>query len=440
MNRIVALKMVLAGTHATPESIQRFRTEAETVARLHHPNIVQIHSIGQWDGLPYIELEYVEGGNLAGRIGGSPWQPRDAASLIESLARAIQDAHRLGIVHRDLKPANILLTRDQVPKISDFGLAKSIENQSGLTRTESVMGSPSYMAPEQAEGNGKDVGPLADVYGLGVILYELLTGRVPFCGASLLETLDMVKNVEPVPPIRLVAGLSRDLDTICLKCLQKAPNKRYGSAQELADDLDRYLHFKPILARPTPIHERLRKWVRRHPTSSASSAIGCLALLAALSGWLWYSNKVHHAQQKEIQRVRNLREQVSSSTVLGREALARDDLVNAKTQLSGAVALISAEPSLSMLLPSLKASLGTTNQRIAAKEEREASLARRKSFREYRDQAFFFQSKYTGMEPEANLRGLRLAAGQALGALRPGQGRVHARPPGKEGLGRRRSP
>ena len=249
LNRVVALKMILAADHADSEAILRFRSEAEMVASLHHHNIVQIHAIGECDGRPFFNLEYVEGGSLSARLDGIPWNPRDAAALVEALARGIHEAHKHSVVHRDIKPANILLTYEGVPKISDFGLAKTLNKDSDLTRTESIMGSPSYMSPEQAHGHARLVGIGSDIYALGANFYELLTGRPPFRGSSILETLDQVKKSEPVAPSRLVPGLPRDLETICLKCLEKEPRKRYESAQELADDLKRYLHNEPILAR-----------------------------------------------------------------------------------------------------------------------------------------------------------------------------------------------
>ena len=248
LNRPCALKMILGGAHASPEAATRFLAEAEAVARLQHPNIVQIHHIGEADGLPYFELEYLDGGSLDRRLDGTPWPARRAAELIESVARGVAEAHRQGIVHRDLKPANILLAADGTPKITDFGLAKSLAADSGLTRTDSIMGSPGYMAPEQAEGKTKQVGPPADVYALGAILYELLTGGPPFRGTTALEILDQVKNAEPVPPSRLVPGLPSDVETIALKCLQKEPGKRYESAAALAEDLKRFVEGRPIEA------------------------------------------------------------------------------------------------------------------------------------------------------------------------------------------------
>ena len=287
LNRPCVLKMILGGAHAGAEAAARFLAEAEAVARLQHPNIVQIHHIGEADGLPFFELEYVDGGSLDRRLDGTPWPARRAAELIESLARGVAEAHRLGIVHRDLKPGNILLAADGTPKITDFGLAKSLAADSGLTRTDSIMGSPGYMAPEQAEGKTKQVGPLADVYALGAILYELLTGGPPFRGTTALETLDQVKNAEPVPPSRLVPGLPRDVETIALKCLQKEPGKRYDSAAALAEDLRRFLGGEPIVARPVPFWERAWRWCRRHPAPAALTAAVVLVAALGLAGILW---------------------------------------------------------------------------------------------------------------------------------------------------------
>ncbi len=226
LNRPCALKMILGGAHAGVGAAARFLAEAQAIARLQHPHIVQIHHIGEAEGLPFFELEYVEGGSLDQRLDGTPWAARRAAGLVELLAVAVVEAHRLGIVHRDLKPANILLLADGTPKIGDFGLAKSQGTDTGLTATDSIMGSPSYMAPEQAAGLTRQLGPSADIYALGATLYELLTGRPPFRGASVLETLEQVKSVDPVAPSRLVPGLPRDVETIALKCLQKEPAKR----------------------------------------------------------------------------------------------------------------------------------------------------------------------------------------------------------------------
>jgi serine/threonine-protein kinase len=258
LKRLVALKMILNGPHARPEELERFRREAEAVARLQHPNVVQIYEVGEQDGRPYLALEHVGGGSLAERLGGRPQPPDDAARLVRSLALAVHAAHLRGIVHRDLKPANVLLAEDGTPKVTDFGLAKRID-EAGQTQTGAVLGTPSYMAPEQALGDSRAVGPHTDVHALGAILYELLTGRPPFEGATLLETLEQVRSQEPPPAGRLRPGVPRDLETICRKCLEKEPARRYPSAQALADDLGRYLDGQLIHARSFTLADRLAR-------------------------------------------------------------------------------------------------------------------------------------------------------------------------------------
>ena len=269
LNRPCALKMILAGAHAAPESAARFLAEAQALARLQHPNIIQIHHIGKVDGLPFFELEYLPGGSLSQRLDGIPWLPQRAAGLIEQLAGALAEAHRLGIVHRDLKPANVLLAADDTPRITDFGLAKMLDSESRLTRSDLILGSPSYMAPEQAEGRSREVGPAADIYALGSILYELLVGRPPFRGTTVLETLDQVKGSEPVPPSRLVPRPPPDLETICLKCLQKEPGRRYADGAALSEDLQRFLQGRTILARRASAVERAKRWCRRNKVLAA---------------------------------------------------------------------------------------------------------------------------------------------------------------------------
>lgn len=293
LNRLVALKMVLAGGHAAPRQRARFKSEAEALARLSHPNIVQIHEIGEHEGLPFFSLEFVDGGNLAERLSKKPLAPTEAAELIRRLALAVSHAHAQGIIHRDLKPANVLLQdakpQAAIPKITDFGLAKLLDSDS-QTNSGAVMGTPSYMAPEQASGKVRSLGPGVDVYALGAILYECLTGEPPFRSESVLGTLQQVATQAPVPPSRL-AKIPADLEVICLKCLHKEPERRYVSGAELADDLQRFLDGRPIRARRVSMLERGVMWVRRRPERAL--LIGVLVIaLGVLAFDFWPRPKV----------------------------------------------------------------------------------------------------------------------------------------------------
>lgn len=295
LHRLVALKTILRAAHAAEEDLARFRVEAEAVARLQHPNIVQIYEVGEHDGCPFFSLEYVDGGDLDLVIERKELTPRQSAELVRTLARAVHYAHQHGIIHRDLKPSNVLLQKNRearpqdcdgmpfVPKIADFGLAKRMEKGvTALTRTGSIMGTPCYMAPEQASGHIQKIGPCTDVYALGAMLYEMLTGQPPFLAETELETLQQVISEEPVRPGRLQPDLARDLETICLKCLEKEPSRRYGSAQELADDLDRYLNGMTILARPVPWWTKGWRWTARHAARVALAAISMFAVICIM--------------------------------------------------------------------------------------------------------------------------------------------------------------
>jgi WD40 repeat protein len=283
LGRIVALKMILAGSHAGAEELHRFRTEAEAIARLQHPNIVQVFEVGECQGGPFFSLEFCGGGSLGKKLGGTPLTPREAVLLVEALARGMHAAHQHGVIHRDLKPANVLLAEDGTPKITDFGLAKKLD-QAGQTQVGSIMGTPSYMAPEQAAGKSAEVGPASDVYALGAILYECLTGRPPFRAATPLDTVLLVVSQEPVAPSRLQPGLPRDLETICLKCLEKEPRKRYASALELAEDLRRFQAGEPTRARPVGVWGRGLRWAKRRPAAAALVAVCTLAVAGLVAG------------------------------------------------------------------------------------------------------------------------------------------------------------
>jgi serine/threonine-protein kinase len=288
LDRAVALKMLLAGAYAGPEERERFQREAEAAAGLRHANIVQLYDAGELDGRPYFTMELVEGGSLAQKIAGMPQPARPSAALMVQLAEAVQFAHQSGIVHRDLTPANVLLATDGTPKVTDFGLARRLEGGSGLTLSGIPMGTPSYMAPEQARGEKGAVGPSTDVYALGATLYEMLTGRPPFRAETSTGTLQQVLHDDPVPPSRLNPAVPRDLQTICLKCLSKEPPRRYASAAALADDLRRFLRWEPIAARRAGPLERLARWARRSPAAAGLVGVALLAASTVLGagGWL----------------------------------------------------------------------------------------------------------------------------------------------------------
>jgi serine/threonine-protein kinase len=287
--RPVALKMLLAGPYARPEEVERFLREAQAVAALRHPNIVQVYEAGEVDGRPYFTMELVEGGSLKAKVEGTPQPAAWAASLTATLAGAIHFAHENGFVHRDLKPANVLLTADGTPKVTDFGLVRRLEGEESLTLSGVLLGTPSYMAPEQARGDKSAIGPATDVYALGAILYELLTGRPPFRADTPTATLYQVVREEPVPPTRLNSRVPRDLETICLKCLRKGPAERYAGAAALADDLRRFERHEPIAARPPGTLERAVKWVRRRPAAAALVAAAVLMLAGITAAAVWYA-------------------------------------------------------------------------------------------------------------------------------------------------------
>src|SRR5262249_11984963 len=292
-NRVVALKVIGLGHWATKAHLKRFRLEAEAAARLEHPGIVPIHEVGERDGSCYFSMKLVEGGQLDVVAKREPMPIHRAVELIAKVARTVHYAHEHGILHRDIKPGNILLDAKGEPHLTDFGLARLVESESSVTHTLDVLGTPSYMAPEQAVGNNAAISSVTDVYGLGAVLYQLLTGQPPFAGGATYETIKLLLDTEPKKPRLLNPKVDRDLSTICLKCLEKDPKQRYPSALALAEDLERWLKHEPILARHTGVFARGTKWVRRNPSSAFSLA--CLVALAAAAGWIvWKSGVIRH--------------------------------------------------------------------------------------------------------------------------------------------------
>src|SRR5438876_1018793 len=291
LSRTVALKVIGLGHWATEAHLKRFRREAESAASLEHPCIVPIHEVGERDGSCYFSMKFIEGGQLDAVAKREPMPPRRAVELITKVARTVHYAHEHGILHRDIKPGNILHDAKGEPHLTDFGLARLVETESTMTRTLDVLGTPSYMAPEQATGNNAAVSSVTDVYGLGAVLYQLLTGQPPFAGGATYETIKLLLDTEPKKPRLLNPKIHRDLSTICLKCLEKDPKRRYSSALALAEDLERWLKHEPIQARHTGVFARGGKWVRRNPTSAL--LVASLVGLAAAAGWiLWKSEMI----------------------------------------------------------------------------------------------------------------------------------------------------
>jgi tRNA A-37 threonylcarbamoyl transferase component Bud32 len=283
LNRVVALKMILAGKLADEADVSRFHAEAEAAAILDHPGIVPIYEIGDHKGQHYFSMGYVDGESLSGRIKDGPLPPREAAAYMLKIAEAVAFAHEHGVIHRDLKPSNVLLDRAGELKVSDFGLAKRVQSDSDLTATGQVLGTPSYMPPEQASGEVDDITALSDIYSLGATCYCLLTGNPPFAAASAVETLRQVVETEPIPPKDVNPDVDLDLQTITLKCLEKRPERRYASARELAAELERFLNGEPIHARPISAMDRLWRWCKRRPkVAGLTAAVVLMALFIAI--------------------------------------------------------------------------------------------------------------------------------------------------------------
>jgi TolB-like protein/tRNA A-37 threonylcarbamoyl transferase component Bud32 len=290
LNRIVALKVISLGQWASKAHVKRFRREAEAAASLDHPCIVPIYEVGERDGQCYFSMKFVEGGQLDEVAGRAAMSIRQATELIAKVARTVHYAHEHGILHRDIKPGNILLDAKGEPHLTDFGLARLVETESTMTRTLEVLGTPSYMSPEQAMGNNSAVSSATDVYGLGAVFYQLLTGQPPFAGGATYETIKLLLDTEPKQPRLLNPKIDRDLGTICLKCLEKDSKRRYSSALALAEDLERWLKHEPIQARHTGVFARGKKWVQRNPTSAL--LVACVIALAAAAGWIVWKSEL----------------------------------------------------------------------------------------------------------------------------------------------------
>jgi Protein kinase domain len=309
LNRPVAFNMFKASRFPSADEVRRFQNESEAVARLDHPNIVPVFEVGQYEDQHYFSMKLIAGESLEKRSSDYLSDPRRVAVLMATIAGAIHHAHQRGILHRDLKPANILIDSDGQPHVTDFGLAKRVEEDSELTRSGAILGTPAYMAPEQASGRRGAVTTATDVYGLGAILYVLLTGKAPFGGDSVIDTLEQVREQAPEPPRRRNLRVPRDLEVICLKCLEKDPRRRYASADALAEDLHRFLSGEPITARAVGYFERARLWVRRHPTAAALTVTSLVALIAmtaagffvAYNGELKRANRVIQESRVQVE-------------------------------------------------------------------------------------------------------------------------------------------
>jgi tetratricopeptide (TPR) repeat protein/predicted Ser/Thr protein kinase len=435
LGRLVALKLILAGKLADDEDVQRFRREAEAAAQLDHPGIVPVYEVGEQNGQHYFSMGLVEGESLAHRVARGPLPAREAAALVQAVAEAMAYAHARGVVHRDLKPGNILVDREGRPRITDFGIAKRMTEDSGQTRAGEVMGTPSYMPPEQARGS-KDVGPAADVYALGAVLYALLDARPPFQAATVHETLRLVVDEEPMPPRRLNPSVPRDLETICLKCLEKEPRRRYAGAAELAEDVRRFLAEEPIQARPVSRWERALKWAHRQPAQAALFVAVFLAVLAGVAGSVFYglykAQQAKVAQQEAEGKQRELdrqqaqqqrRRQLDDLSHAAEQAETASQFSVAKDHWDQALALVNADPDHA--LEDQRAYIQQHRDRIqqqlaAAKAQQELAAERQEwrdkqgRFRKLSDEVLTHAIPVATRNRAADVAAIRQAAAQGL--------------------------
>jgi len=414
LNRPVALKMILTGQLANETEVKRFYTEAEAAANLDHPGIVPIYEVGQHEGQHYFSMGFVQGQSLSQRLAGGPLPAREAAELMRRVSSAIEYAHRRGVIHRDLKPANILLDQIGNPRVTDFGLAKKLQCDSGLTGSGQVVGTPSYMPPEQAGGERGAVGPAADVYSLGATLYALLTGRPPFQAATAMDTLLMVISDEPVPLRRLNGSVPLDLETICLKCLEKEPGKRYASAAALVEDLRRFLAGEPIKARRTPLWERTLKLARRHPVAATLLTLGLIATVSLGGAWMRFTWLKQQGELRKSLLVADRKGSVLRSLLQAQDLLREEKWSDAEVGLSKAQAEIRNEPELRDLALRTGELLENAQRGRAVQENRSHDQERLRTFRERRRDALFHETRFTGLDLPYNPETVRTSARAAV--------------------------